>query len=849
MTTDNLGELAEWLGHLARVPTLLVACDYDGTIAPLTDDPMAASPNRDSVTALRALAEQANTHVTLISGRSLRDLALLSRLPDEVRLVGSHGSEFDLGFGSGLDAGLADLRSRILAEVGAIARRHDGLIEEKPTGATFHFRTMTDPAADAAREELVRGPATWDGVHVRNGHDIMELSVIETNKGRALQSIRHQVGATAVLFIGDDMTDEDAFRTLSGPDVGVKVGDGRTSARFRVADTSRVAQLLALLSELRGRWLRGEGLTPIGDHSILSDLRTAAIVGPDSSISWLCLPRIDSAAVFAELLGGRSAGHFTISGGTDGDEGPLDQRYRDRTMVLETRFRDFTVSDFLDTSDGRTGMLAGRSDLHRRLEGEGPATIVFAPRLDFGRVPSRLEVEPDGVVVRGTTDLLVLRAPGVRWEIVEEGHHHSAVGRVELRAGHPVVLELRSGTDSLQADPRSLDDRLSDTTRFWSSWVDRLRLPSLERDLVARSALTLKSLCHGPTGAIVSAASTSLPQSLGGVRNWDYRYCWLRDASMAAATLVDLGSPAEAIAFLDWVLRLLQTRTEPEQLAPLYNVTGRHLPPEAEIAELPGYGGSRPVRVGNAADRQVQLDGYGAVVDLVHRLDRAGHPVTVDHWHLVESMVLAVARRWREPDQGIWQTRIQPRHHIHSKVMCWVAVDRAIALADRFLDREPSTWIDLRDQIAADTIAYGWNGAVGAFTSAYDSSDLDASALVIGLSGLLSPDDDRYRATVAAVEHQLRSGPTVLRYRGDDGLPGREGGHRLATSWLVDALCVTGRHRAAGEVFEGLCRLVGHTGLLSEEYDAETGRSLGNLPHTQAHVGLITNALALDGNL
>lgn len=846
MTTDNLGELAERLGHLARVPTLLVACDYDGTLAPLTDNPMEAHPNRNSAAALRALAEHANTHVALISGRSLRDLATLSRFPEEIRLVGSHGNEFDLGFAHGLEPDKADLRHRLVGEVNALGRKYSAYVEEKPAGVTFHFRTMTEAEAEAARQELVRGPAGWDGVHVRNGHDIVELSVIETNKGQALRSIRHRVGASAVLFIGDDTTDEAAFRTLSGPDVGVKVGEAKTAAPFRVADPERVAQVLALLAQLRSRWLRGDGLVSIDQHAVLSDLRTAAVVAPDSSISWLCLPRIDSAAVFAQLLGGRAAGHFTVRGGQDGTETPTHQHYRDRSMVLDTHFSDFTVTDFLDTSDGRTTELAGRSDLYRIIEGDGPVTVEFAPRLDFGRVASGLELHDEGVSVRGTTDLLVLRAPDLEWEILDEGRHHTAVGRAMLSPGQPIVLELRSGTDELSGRPRPVTDRLDETDRFWSGWVDDLELPRLERDLTARSALALRALCHGPTGAIVTAATTSLPQVLGGVRNWDYRYCWLRDASMAASALVDLGSTIEAEAFLDWVARLLETRSDPERLAPLYNVAGRHLPPEAEIAELPGYGGSRPVRVGNAAERQVQVDGFGAVVDLINRLGQRGVPLTASHWHLTEAMVLAVTRRWREPDQGIWQTRTTPRHHVHSKVLCWVAIDRAVTLAGAFLDREPATWIELRDQIAAETIEQGWNPSVGSFTSSYGSTDLDASTLAIGLWGLLPPDDDRFRATVEAVEHGLRVGPTVRRYRRDDGLPGQEGGHLIATSWLIEALCLLGRHRDAGELFEELVGLAGHNGLFAEQFDPEGGRVLGNIPQLHAHAGLITNALTLD---
>ncbi len=846
MTTDNLGALAERLGHLARVPTLLVACDYDGTLAPLTDNPMEAHPNRNSAAALRSLAELANTQVALISGRSLRDLATLSRFPEEIRLVGSHGNEFDLGFAHGLEPAKAELRHRLVDEVRTLGRKYGVFVEEKPAGVTFHFRTMDEAGAEAARQELVRGPATWDDVYVRNGHDIMELSVIETNKGQALRSIRHRVGASAVLFIGDDITDEAAFRTLSGPDVGVKVGEAKTAAPFRVADPDRVAQVLALLAQLRSRWLRGDGLVSIDQYSVLSDLRTAAVVAPDSAISWLCLPRIDSAAVFAQLLGGRSAGHFTVRGGREGTETPVEQHYRDRSLVLETRFPEFTVTDFLDTSDGRTGQLAGRSDLYRIIEGDGPVTVEFAPRLDFGRVASGLELHPEGVSVRGTTDLLVLRAPDLDWEVVDEGRHHTAIGRTVLQPGQPVTLELRSGAEDLGPGPKGPADRLSDTTRFWSDWVDGLTLPHQERHLVARSAVTLRALCHGPTGAIVTAATTSLPQVLGGVRNWDYRYCWLRDAALAASALVELGSTTEAEAFLDWVLRLLETRTDPERLAPLYNVAGRHLPPEAEITELPGYGGSRPVRVGNAAERQVQVDGFGAIVDLIHRLDRRGFPLTTDHWRLIEAMVLAVTRRWREPDQGIWQIRTPPRHHVHSKVLCWVAIDRAVGLADRFLDREPTTWIELRDQIAAETIEQGWNPSVGAFTASYGSPDLDASTLAVGLSGLLPPDDDRFAATVTAVERGLRSGPAVHRYRRDDGLPGQEGGHLIATSWLIDAYCLLGRDQDAEELFEQLVGLAGRTGLFSEQFDADGGRMVGNIPHLHAHAGLISNAIALD---
>ncbi len=843
MTTDSLGELGERIRQLARVPNLLVACDYDGTVAPLADNPMEAFPNRESVAAVRSLAEQANTHVAVISGRSLRDLATLSRFPEEIRLVGSHGSEFDLGFAAELSTELTELRSRVTVAVLEIGKRHGALVEEKPTGVTLHFRGLAADSAEAARAEVVRGPAGWPNVFTRNGRDVIEMSVIATNKGWALDTIRSQIGASAVVFIGDDVTDEDAFRTLTGPDLGIKVGDGQTLAGYRVKDITTVAQILALLSELRSDWLRGAGLLPLEEHSMLSDLRTAAIVSPEARITWLCTPRIDSAAVFGELLGGPSAGYFAV---TDGEgNGPVDHRYLASTMIHESRFADFRVVDYLDVSSDRSRRLAGRSDLVRVLEGRGSARVEFAPRLDFGRFPTRLELRPDGVAVMGTADLMVLRSPGVNWTIVADGRHQTAIGHVELD-GEPVALELRAGTGTLRPDARPEADRRGDTDRFWRSWFAGLELPSIERELVGRSALVLKGLCHGPTGAIVSAATTSLPEHLGGVRNWDYRYCWLRNASLSASALARLGSHAEGMALLDWVLNILTTRADPERLAPLYNVTGRHLPPEAEITELPGYGGSRPVRVGNAADAQVQLDVFGPIIDLVHTLLVRGEALSAEHWRLVESMVLAMSRRWTEPDHGIWEIRKPPRHHVYSKVMCWQSVDRAISIAEQFLDREPAAWVELRDEIAADVLDRGWNATRGCFTAAYDADDLDASVLAVGLAGLVEPGDPRFVSTVNAIERELRQGDTVYRYVVDDGLPGREGGFNLMMSWLIDAIDLVGRHDDALALFESLCGLAGSTGTMTEQYDPAARRALGNLPMAYSHVGIINNALNLD---
>ena len=447
--------------------------------------------------------------------------------------------------------------------------------------------------------------------------------------------------------------------------------------------------------------------------------------------------------------------------------------------------------------------------------------------------------------VKGTSDPIVLSSPGVAWRIEGEGRHQVARAEVEVGA-RALVLELRYGTASLAAPPRGEQERRRETLDLWRSWSSSLALPAESPELVRTSALVLKALVHGPTGGILAAATTSLPETLGGVRNWDYRFVWLRDAALAAQALALLDSTQEGLAFLDWVLGVLETLPSPERLRPLYSVNGRELGPEGEIAELAGYSGSRPVRVGNAASLQVQLDVFGPVADLVWTLVERGASMTAEQGRLIEALVAAVAQRWREPDQGIWEIRGPARHHVHSKVMCWLTVDRAQRILRHTLGRERPEWAELAAEIAADVLAHGWNAQVGAFTTAYGSSDLDAAALWVGLGGLLPGDDPRFLATVSAVERGLREGPTVYRYKFDDGLPGREGGFHLCTSWLVEAYLMTGRRRDARELFDGLRGLVGPTGLLSEEYDPRERRALGNHPQAYSHIGLIQNAIALD---
>ncbi len=839
MAEDDLnGRLRE----LARTPTLLVACDYDGTLSPIVSDPELAYPERESVAALRALAALPDTHVAVVSGRSLRDLAALSRLPSEIHLVGSHGSEFDAGFARELGPEIVALREMVTRRLTEIAARDPGFqVEKKPASAAFHYRNADPANVDAAVEDVLSGPAALSGVSVKHGKMVVELAVVETDKGTALDTLRRQVAADAVLFMGDDVTDEDAFARLGGPDLGVKVGDGDTAAELRTGTTEDVAKILALLLELRRAWLQGAGAPRIEQHSLLSDLRTVALVTPDARINWLCHPRPDSPAAFAELVGGPHSGFWAVRPKSGGE--PLTQRYLRATHLLETRWAGMTLLDFLDAS--RADQPAGHSSLLRMLEGDLDAVVEFAPRLDYGRAPTRIEITADGLRVTGTSQdvqlLVRTEGPVVTWVLEDDGPHQTA--RATVRGKGRVTLELAFEAHELELE--SDDERRAATERLWRDWSEGLRLPAVETEACLRSALAIKALCHQPTGALLAAATTSLPEVPGGVRNWDYRYCWPRDAALSATALVELGSLGEARALLRWIMDRLDHVAEPEQLRPLYAVAGDEFLPEAVLPTLHGYLGSRPVRIGNAADQQVQLDVFGPIVALVRRLAEAGHDVTADEWQLVCGMVEAVSRRWQDPDHGIWEERRPQRHHVYSKVMCWQAVDAALTVASLSGHCPDDAWGPLRESIAQDILERGWNEEAQAFTIAYGDLELDAAALWIGLSGLLPADDPRFVSTVAAIERDLCRGPIVYRYRLDDGLPGEEGGFLLCTAWLILAYVQMGRFGDARGLFKSYCALAGPTGLLSEQYDPGTSLMLGNHPQAYSHLGLIQAAVAL----
>jgi pentatricopeptide repeat protein len=678
-------------------------------------------------------------------------------------------------------------------------------------------------------------------VHLSEGKKVVELLVLPTNKGTAIDALRMQLSVGAVLYLGDDVTDENAFAGLHGPDVGIKIGLGETQAGYRVAEPIEAVRVLGLLLETRRRWLFGERAVPIERHSMLSNGRTVALLAPDAKVTWLCHPNPDSSAIFADLLGGSPAGHFSIRPAHRDFRIPLGQRYRPGTMTVETRWSGLEVTDWLDRTvapEDSEGATEGTT-LVRVLTGRGKAQVEFAPRPEFGQVAIRLQPLGDGLLVLGSNEPLALHSPGVEWDVVNDGGHDAARAEIDLAAmGGQCVLELRCGSHGLASWTEPLELRRARAEQGWRDWAATLRLPTVARDQVLRS------------GSILAAATSSLPEEIGGVRNWDYRYCWLRDAAMTARALVDLGSLSEAEAFLGWVDRCVErTGGHPERLHPLYTVDGWDLGPEAVLDALPGYAGSRPVRIGNAANRQLQLDVFGPVADLIAAVAKTRGWVRDQEWRVIEAMVEAVERRWHEPDHGLWEARLPPRHHVYSKVMCWLTVDRALWLAEEHGGGTRPAWVELRDRIGGNVLEHGWHEGAQAYTVAYGHPEMDASSIWIGLSGLLADDDPRFLSTLLAIEADLRTGPTVYRYRWDDGLPGREGGFHVCAAWMIEAYLRTGRRADAEELFDQMLDCAGPTGLLPEQYDPEAERGLGNHPQAYSHLGLIRCALLLDGAL
>jgi GH15 family glucan-1,4-alpha-glucosidase len=593
--------------------------------------------------------------------------------------------------------------------------------------------------------------------------------------------------------------------------------------------------------------------TRIEDYALLGDLQTGALVGLDGSIDWLCLPRFDSPACFAALLGGPSAGRWVVAPGVAGHRRrhPRRRTYRGDSLVLETEWEtpegavrvvDFMpprghAPDLVRIVEGLTGSVEMRSEL--------------SVRFDYGHVVPWVRRRGDRWTAIAGPDSLWLDTPA---ELV--GENQTTVASFTVRAGERVPFVL-TWTASHDPAPHPVDAEraLGETEAFWAAWIDDCTYEGRYADAVRRSLLTLKALTYAPSGGIAAALTTSLPEQIGGPRNWDYRYCWLRDAAFTLQALAGAGFVREAAAWRRWLLRAVAG--DPADLQIMYSLTGRRRLTEYELTWLPGYEDSRPVRIGNAAAEQFQLDVYGEVLDGLDTARNAGLAADEEAWSVQRVLTKYLETAWHKPDNSLWEVRGPQRHFVHSKVMAWVGFDRMIRTAERSrLPAPVARWRAARDAIHAEVCDQGFDSGRGTFTQFYGSRGLDAALLLIPRLGFLPPDDPRVLGTIDAVRRELVEDGFVLRYRPDadpvssagtvDGLPGDEGAFLACSFWLADALALTGRLDDAREMFERLLDLRSDLGLLSEEWDPRLRRQLGNTPQAFSHVGLVNTALALE---
>ncbi|HEU4631865.1 MAG TPA: glycoside hydrolase family 15 protein [Gemmatimonadaceae bacterium] len=595
------------------------------------------------------------------------------------------------------------------------------------------------------------------------------------------------------------------------------------------------------------------GRPSIGDYAVIGNARSAALISRQGSIDWLCWPRFDSPSWFAALLDRRRGGRFAVRPAGDFT---ARRRYVGDTNVLETTFRTPTgtarLTDLMPVADeaGQRRELWPQHELLRAvecLEGEVTFELSCDPRPDYARAtPRRHDRGPLGIHFEHRDSVLVLRGD-LPLALAPDGS--GAGGRVTLRAGERRYLSLVFAEREPAVLPPlgdAAERRIRETTTWWERWAGRCTYEGPYRDAVVRSALTLKLMAFAPSGAVVAAPTTSLPEQPGGVRNWDYRYCWLRDASLTLQTLFDLGYPAEAEAFMSWLTHT--TRITWPELRIVYDVYGRPDLHEEELPHLEGFAGSRPVRVGNAAQDQLQLDVYGEVLDAVYQFVRRGGRLDRTTRRMLVGFGRTVCRRWREPDEGIWEIRATRRHHTYSKAMCWVALDRLLRLHEAGrLRLAAAPFARERAAIREEIERRGYSEALGSYVSVLDGAAVDASLLQLGRYGYADPASPRMRGTLHAVRERLGTNGLLYRYVDEDGLPPGEGTFGICSFWAVTAQALAGDRAGAAERFERILAHANDVGLFAEQVDAATGEALGNFPQAFTHVGLVDAALTLCG--
>ena len=583
---------------------------------------------------------------------------------------------------------------------------------------------------------------------------------------------------------------------------------------------------------------------PIEDYGLIGNMLSCALVARDGSIDWLCLPRFDSDACFAALLGTPENGFWRIAPASG--QTAVSRGYRPGTTILETTFETdegaVTLIDFMPLASDEEHVDVVR--LVRGDRGRVRMRCDFALRFGYGSTVPWLQRADFGVHAVAGPDAVELHTPV---SLVNEDLRTSATFSVGAGATVPFVLAWRPSHRSVE---RSIDPqrRLQETEAWWLGWSGRCQFgnggPDHWRDAMTRSLITLKALTFAPTGGIVAAATTSLPEQIGGERNWDYRYCWIRDATLTLYALLTSGYRDEARAWREWMLRA--AAGHPAQLQIMYGLAGERRLTEIELPWLAGYERSKPVRIGNGAYSQLQIDVFGEMLDALHVGRKFLLQPSHEAWNFQKVLLEDLKKQWRLPDQGIWEIRGPPRHFTHSKLMAWVAFDRGVRAVEDFgLDGPSESWKAERDEIRAEILSNGWSHEKQSFVQHYGGTELDASLLLVPLTGFLPPDDPRVAGTVEAIRRDLVEDGLVLRYRPErapDGLEGTEGTFLVCSFWLADALTMMGRVEEATELFERLLSLRNDLGLLAEQYDPHSRRQLGNFPQAFSHVGIVNTA-------